>query len=124
MKGNHREAVDEQKRALEKASLDDWAEELGRDFAALGWEKAQKNLNRKTARRDDRRSPGRGATSRPSSIAALHVLLGEKDEAFRWLDKAIEDRSPFLIALNADPQWDSIRSDPRFAAVVARIVPR
>ena len=47
MKGNHREAVDEQKRALEKASLDDWAEELGRDFAALGWEKAQKNLNRK-----------------------------------------------------------------------------
>jgi hypothetical protein len=60
----------------------------------------------------------------PLSIAALHVLLGEKDEAFAWLDKSIEDRSPFLIALNADPHWDAVRSDPRFAAVAARVTPR
>ena len=59
----------------------------------------------------------------PLSIAALHTLLGEKDEAFRWLDKAVEDRSPFLIALSADPQWDSIRSDPRFSEVVRRVRP-
>ncbi len=111
-KRSYREAAEEQKKALEKANLDDWAEELGRDFGALGWEKAQQNLNRK--RLDEMTAlAGEGRYVSPLSIAALHVLLGEKDEAFRWLDKAVEDRSPFLVALTADPQWDSIRSDPR-----------
>ncbi len=121
-RGSHREAIDEQKKALERANLDDWAEELGRDFEALGWAKGQERLNRK--RLDEMSALAKeGRYVSPLSIAALHVLLGEKDEALRWLGKAVEDRSPFLIALTADPQWDSIRSDPRFAEVVNRVRP-
>ena len=47
--------------------------------------------------------------------------LGEKDEAFQWLGKAYEERSNFLINLKVDPAFDSRRSDPRFAALSARI---
>ncbi|MEO8585480.1 MAG: tetratricopeptide repeat protein, partial [Acidobacteriota bacterium] len=122
MKGSHGEAIGEQKRALGLANLDDWAEELGRDFAALGWEKAQRNLARK--RLDEMTALAKeGRYVSPLNLAALHTLLGEKEETFRWLDKAVEERSPFLIALSADPQWNSIRSDPRFGKLASRVVP-
>jgi hypothetical protein len=46
--------------------------------------------------------------------AWLSTRLGERDQAFEWLDKALAERSPLLLYLNIDPKWDSLRSDPRF----------
>ncbi len=57
----------------------------------------------------------------PADIGVLHGDLGEKDEAFQWLEKAYEERSNFLINLKVDPVFDSLRSDPRFAALLARM---
>jgi tetratricopeptide (TPR) repeat protein len=50
-------------------------------------------------------------------IAAVYEALGERDEAFRWLEKAIDDREglgSWLIWLNYDPVWNAARKDPRF----------
>jgi len=46
--------------------------------------------------------------------APVHTALGEKDEAFRSLQKAIDLRAPLVILLKVDPRFDSLRQDSRF----------
>jgi TolB-like protein/Tfp pilus assembly protein PilF len=53
--------------------------------------------------------------------AAIHVGLGETDEAFRLLDLAFQERIDRLVYLNVDPMADPIRSDPRFAQLMAKV---
>ncbi|HJQ11178.1 MAG TPA: protein kinase [Gemmatimonadaceae bacterium] len=58
---------------------------------------------------------------RPELIAAVYVRLGDKDNAFQWLEKAYDARSPYLLALRVDRQWDPLREDPRFRQLVSKI---
>lgn len=53
--------------------------------------------------------------------AAIHVSLGEADEAFRLLGLAYQERVDRLVYLNVDPMADPLRSDPRFAQLMAKI---
>ena len=55
------------------------------------------------------------------SIAIIYAGLGENDKAFEWLEKAYEDRSMFLTWLKVDPQLNSLRADPRFAALLRKV---
>ena len=57
----------------------------------------------------------------PIWIAVIHAALGDKEEAFLWLRKAVGDRSVWLIYLNVDPIFDSLRTDARFADVVRQV---
>jgi TolB-like protein/Flp pilus assembly protein TadD len=57
----------------------------------------------------------------PSNVAVLCFALGEKDEAFIWLEKAYQDHDVRLSRMKVDPEWDSMRSDPRFVAILKRI---
>jgi TolB-like protein/Flp pilus assembly protein TadD len=54
----------------------------------------------------------------PYYVAAVHTALGERDEAFAWLDLAYENRSEGMVWLKVDPTLDSLRSSPRFAELV------
>jgi eukaryotic-like serine/threonine-protein kinase len=54
-------------------------------------------------------------------IALVYVGLGEKDQAFEWLDRAFNERSPWLIHLKVDPRFDSLHSDPRFTDLFHRV---
>jgi hypothetical protein len=47
--------------------------------------------------------------------------LGEKEQAFEWLEKAYEERSSALVYLKVDPSFDSLRDDPRFTDLLRRI---
>ena len=57
----------------------------------------------------------------PHEMAMIYTGLGETDQAFGWLEKAYVDRSWRLPFLNVEPRFDSLRSDPRFAALVRRV---
>ena len=57
----------------------------------------------------------------PLEFASRYALLNDKDQAFTWLEKAYADRSPQLFNLNVDPDYDEIRSDPRFKELVSRL---
>jgi TolB-like protein/Flp pilus assembly protein TadD len=57
----------------------------------------------------------------PMDIANVYHALGEKDQMFRWLDRAYDDQSELLIVLQYDPQWDDLRSDPRFQELVRKV---
>jgi tetratricopeptide (TPR) repeat protein len=56
----------------------------------------------------------------PYEVAGVYAQLGEKDRAFDWLDKAYRNRS-CLYWLRVDPRFDSIRSDPRFQELLAKM---
>jgi TolB-like protein/Tfp pilus assembly protein PilF len=55
------------------------------------------------------------------SAAAVYAALGEKDKTFELLDRAFEERYPFLYRVRLDPEFDSIRSDPRYGTLLARM---
>jgi tetratricopeptide (TPR) repeat protein len=57
----------------------------------------------------------------PVTIALIHVGLMEKDEAFTWLDKAHDEHAQWLSEIKTDPAFDPLRSDARFANLVARV---
>ncbi len=54
-------------------------------------------------------------------IAEVYVGLGEKNLAFEWLQKALNERSRALVFLKVEPRLDSIRSDPRFNALLIKM---
>ena len=57
----------------------------------------------------------------PLDFARLYALVGDRDKAFRYLNLALEERAPLLVALKVDRAWDRIRDDVRFAAAVRRV---
>ena len=57
----------------------------------------------------------------PYNIAIVYAGLGDKDQAFAWLERAYADRSFYMTWLKSDPQLDSLRSDQRFADLIRRV---
>jgi len=57
----------------------------------------------------------------PLLLANLYFALGEKDEGFKWLDKSYEERDSTLLEIKVDPGLDSVRSDPRFTALLKKM---
>jgi hypothetical protein len=51
----------------------------------------------------------------------IYARLGDKDQAFGWLEKAYEDRRPMVADLHIDPCWDFLRADPHYVDLVRRI---
>ncbi len=49
-----------------------------------------------------------------TDVAAIYVGLGNKDQAFAWLNKAFDDRSSLLVDLRAEFPFASILDDPRY----------
>jgi TolB-like protein/cytochrome c-type biogenesis protein CcmH/NrfG len=54
-------------------------------------------------------------------IGQVHAWRGEKDLAFHWLDRAYAQRDAGLTLLTDDPLVDTLRSDPRFTALLHRL---
>jgi superkiller protein 3 len=51
-------------------------------------------------------------------IARIYAAQGEKDEAFKWLQKACDERDSLAIWLKVDPTLDNLRKDLRFAQML------
>jgi eukaryotic-like serine/threonine-protein kinase len=54
-------------------------------------------------------------------IARLYADLGDKDQAFRWLNTAYQERDFLLVGLKTDFALDPVRSDERFAELVRKM---
>jgi DNA-binding winged helix-turn-helix (wHTH) protein/Flp pilus assembly protein TadD len=54
-------------------------------------------------------------------VGLIHLGLGNTDMAFEWLNRACDERSHWVIFLNADPTFDEIRRHPRFNDLLAKV---
>jgi len=57
----------------------------------------------------------------PFHIALAYAGLGDKDAAFRWLERGYAEHASFMDGINVTPGFDVLRSDPRFAALLKRM---
>jgi TolB-like protein/Tfp pilus assembly protein PilF len=57
----------------------------------------------------------------PTSFAWIHLGLGEIDQAFTWMERAIEDRDPIIVPIKSFPFLDPLRSDPRYTALLRKM---
>ncbi len=64
------------------------------------------------------RSPDGSLRALP--LARVYAGLGERDRAFSWLQKAVDQRD-VALSLQADPVYDSLRSDPRFRVLLQHV---
>jgi len=55
------------------------------------------------------------------AVALIYTALAQRDSAFVWLDRAVQERTHWLVWLNRDLRWKPLRGDPRFASLVHRV---
>ena len=57
----------------------------------------------------------------PHSVALVYVGLGEREQAFEWLERAYQDRSYSMVFLKVNTELDPLRNDPRFVDLLRRV---
>ena len=62
-----------------------------------------------------------GAYVPRASLAWIHLGLGEVDDAFVWMDRAIEARDHMMTPIKTYPFLDPLRDDPRFSALLRKM---
>jgi eukaryotic-like serine/threonine-protein kinase len=93
----------------------EFASALEQGFRSAGWKGA---LTKGIEARQAQRKTG---YSSAYQIATLYADLGDKDQAFQWLNKAYQEREWLLVDLKTDFLLDPLRSDPRFAELVRKV---
>jgi len=93
----------------------EFASAMEQGFRSAGWKGA---LTKGIEIRQAQRKTG---YSSAYNIAALYADLGDKDQAFRWLNTAYQERDYSLVGLKTNFLFDPIRSDPRFAELVRKV---
>lgn len=57
----------------------------------------------------------------PAALVNVYIGLGDKDQAFVWLEKAYAEQSNYIAYSKVFSMLDSIRSDARFAGLVNKV---
>jgi TolB-like protein/Tfp pilus assembly protein PilF len=63
----------------------------------------------------------RGKYRSPVLVGLAYAAAGDRDSALNWLEKAVDERAPWLPELKIEPIYDPLRSDPRFAVLLKRV---
>ncbi|MCM3874021.1 MAG: winged helix-turn-helix domain-containing protein [Pyrinomonadaceae bacterium] len=113
-KGMYREAIGDFQKGVQLSGSPLMLALLGHAYAASGEKVAARKVLGELLDLQGRRYVS------PYTIAAIHAGLGEKDQAFKWLDKAEEERDIWLMNLKVDPVFKTLRSDPRFPDLLVR----
>lgn len=119
-KGMHREAVVEWGKALILSGAGEQASGLERTYAASGFEAAVRALAQQRLEKLNERMK-RGEYVPAREYVTNYLRLGDKEQAFAWLHKAVQEQYSFVLAIKVNPIYDKLRSDPRFADLVRRV---
>jgi len=57
----------------------------------------------------------------PTPFIRAYIGMGDRDQAFGWLEKAYSQRGNVMTTLQVDPLYDPLRSDPRFPELLHRV---
>jgi tetratricopeptide (TPR) repeat protein len=107
------QGVAETERARELLEGDPWVTgQLGYAYALAGRKAEARAILRQL-------ETGSGGTVRALPVARVYTGLGDREQAFSWLRKAVDQRDVALFLI-ADPVYDGLRGDPRFHALLER----
>jgi serine/threonine-protein kinase len=115
-KGKFDEAISEFKQALTIAgAIPLWSGFLGQAYASAGkTEDSIEILHELRAASRHRYVP-------PTAFAVVYAGMGMIDDAFHWLDKAVDERDGLLVYLKVGSVFDALRSDQRFPQILNRV---
>jgi serine/threonine-protein kinase len=117
-KGMYEEAISEQKKAIASDQPEGrWfrTADLGNAYAVAGKRAEAEQVLDKLKELAKQRYVS------PNAFAVIYMGLGDKDQAFEWLEKTFEARPDNLYFLKVSPQYDGLRSDPRFTDLLRRM---
>ncbi len=114
--GRMPEAITAYQKAVEidTTNAENWSN-LGHAYAVSG-----RTAEARRILADLRTSSTRGYIA-PYDIALIHAGLGDKDQAFAWFERAVDDRSSLPVLYRNDARWDKLHADPRWASLIKRI---
>jgi len=115
-KGMQAEYIESLAQFLTLYGLPQLAESLRRNYATAGYTKALRELCAETEKLQ-----ARGTLWVPGNLADAYTRIGDKEKAIYWLQISLQERDGSMPYLNCDPEWDSLRSDPRFKDLVRRV---
>jgi hypothetical protein len=111
-----REAIEEMKRAVTLSGRStETLTGLAQAYAAAGMRDEMQAVVDEMNEQADRRYVS------PYNVSRVYAASRDTELAFAWLEKAYQERNPDLIELRAEPVFDSIRPDPRFAGLLRRV---
>jgi serine/threonine-protein kinase len=114
-KGMHEEAIVEYQKGTKLSYSPSLLTYLGHAYGVVG----KKNEALKILEKWQKQSKGKYASAYLTAL--IYVGLGEKDHAFKWLQKAYEERDNWLSYLKMDPAFDRVQTDPRYIALLKKI---
>jgi TolB-like protein/DNA-binding winged helix-turn-helix (wHTH) protein/Tfp pilus assembly protein PilF len=109
----HAEAIAEWQKMGTVLEYKEMAEAMGRAYKAAGYRNALRVFTNQLEQSSSK------AYIPPWFIASIYGHLGDKDQAFAWLEKAYKSRDGTDTLF--DPMWDPLRSDPRFKDLLRRV---
>ena len=117
--GRAEEGILEIQQAIDLSDRDEWPmSSLGIVYAASGDQSRSREILMELEQR------ARDEYVSAIHIAAIHAQLGEKDEAFEWLERAYEERCALLFTVDSGTfyaPFDSLKADPRYRDLLRRI---
>nr|MBA3438436.1 protein kinase [Pyrinomonadaceae bacterium] len=119
-KGMQREAVAEWGESLTLSGAGEQARRLERTYAALGFEPTVRALAQQRLEELNERKK-RGEYVPAIEYVTAYTRLGDKEQAFAWLDKVVQERNIFGLDVKVNPIYDKLRADPRFQDVLRRV---
>jgi TolB-like protein/Flp pilus assembly protein TadD len=110
------EAIAELQKAVELSGRERWPlRDLGYGYAISGKRaEAEAIIKELVGKYENGRALGQ-------DLAAVYAGLGEKDQAFAWLEKDFQTRSGLLAWTRWTPAFESLRSDPRYTDLLRRM---
>ena len=113
--GKYEEALQEYRKYCEIMGYQDIVD-MGITYARMGRvDEAQRILESRLERSEEKRYLN------PSGVAFLYFALGDKDKGFEWMEKAYDEHDLGLLSIKVNRDLDSIRSDPRYIAMLKKI---
>jgi TolB-like protein len=111
LKGDYAQSVEERAKTLELNGDVQKAAQVRESYAKGGWSEFLRLVVREAI-----------TFSTPFyNLATYYAALGEKDNAFAALNKALENRETLIATIKIDPRLDPLRNDPRFQQLVQRV---
>jgi tetratricopeptide (TPR) repeat protein len=70
---------------------------------------------------DEMKDPSNRERIAAHDVAVVYTALGDKDQAFAWLDRAVAQQDFNLVYLKVAPYFAPLRSDPRFSKLLEKV---